>query len=78
MHLGKSDVYLNQGDLILGENSQWFELYDVNCYIILYGITTMDAICHINGIIIKITQINDNLILMNLAKRSDDITSQAQ
>ena len=35
---------ISQGDLILDENGQLFELYDVNCYIILCGITTMIAI----------------------------------
>ena len=57
-----------QRDLILGENSQWFELYDVSCYVILYVITTMVAICHINGITVRITHINEEWALMKPGK----------
>ena len=53
-----------QGDLILGENSQWFRLYDVNCYIILYVIATMVALCHINVITVRIAQINEERVVM--------------
>jgi len=33
----------------IGENSQEFELYDVNCYIILHVIILLVAIRHIKG-----------------------------
>ena len=57
-----------QGDLILGENSQWTEWYDVNCYIILYVITFMVAICCINGISVRVTQINEEWTFMKPSK----------
>lgn len=57
-----------QGDLIPGENSQCFELYHVNFYIILYGITTMAAIGHISVVIVRINQISEELNFATLNK----------
>lgn len=44
-----------QGNLMLGKNSQLFDLYDVNCYTILRVIITMVAICLMNNISTRIT-----------------------
>lgn len=55
-------------DLTWGENSQWFELYDVNYYIMLYVIITLVAICYIRGNTIRLSQINEEWILMELSK----------
>ena len=59
-----------QGDLILGENSQWIKLYDVNCYIILslYVITAVVIICYMNGITVQITQTKEEWTLMKPSK----------
>lgn len=42
------------------------------CYIISYVITAMVAICQINGITVKITQIDEKLILTEPDKHSSE------
>lgn len=64
-----------QGGLILGENSPWFELYSANwCYVILFVITAMVAICQINAITVRNTQINEKWILTAPDKHSSEGT----
>ena len=53
-----ADVWcVPQGGLMLGENSQYFKLLDVNCYIMLHVIITMVVICCINCFTIRTTQV---------------------
>lgn len=58
----------SQGDLMLGVNSQGFELYDVNCYMILHVITTVVVTCHIDGSALRATQINAEGNLVEASK----------
>jgi len=56
-----------QRNLMMGENSQQFELYNVNCCTVLYVITSVVVICLINSIK-RITQINKKFIFMEPIK----------
>lgn len=49
---------------MLSDNSQYFELYDVNCYILLHAIIIMVAICLIKDIAVRITHMKEVTILM--------------
>lgn len=55
--------------MILGKKRQQIKLYIVNCYIALYIFTSM---CHIKSIAVKIAQINEEKIVMELEKCNGD------